>query len=589
MVSTTVTTMINTVINPVDVRVQRLILHILALAMFALLAYALVGFTFGTRGMMVGDDWYTAVTSEFDQYPLCLNAPTMINAQRLLLPTPMCVAIQLFGINMIAIHSITILGYTLYGIVWYLIVRQLFGLPLWMCVLVGVIAVVYPDNSGRMNAVWSSTILGMALTLLGILFLLYFQARPHNRLYLLVGCLIAAWGLLMYELLIGVWLFGLPIALFYKQRRINRTLVTSTLCVATTVAVYFFWRFLLLPQLAGDSQIIVGTSSEPIDLTNVAQFFSQVGEIYGMAIRMLPMSSVVTQWVGFSEAERGKLIFLTYLTVLAFAVLFVVFVRRERKLDVVCPAPNPAVIAPFFFGIGLIPLAVLPSLFTNRSFLETWYSPLGIPLGVSLALPLLLLVRHHHWRLGISCVTAFGAMIYGIIFSAHIALHSIHYTGSVCDFMLRMAAAIPEVPPETFVVVEITDPYLPMDEYIGSELLSLIYYNGERSPASYSYGHFGHNGYVLVKNLQVQMRDTGFGVDWVGMLPFLPMRYHPPLSSLPLDQTIALKYDTRSQLTILHLPTNLSATNGQGVPQDSEAFRRAQQVCGWFTPSLSGL
>src|SRR5688572_9626618 len=123
--------------------------ELLVLIVLLLLNWLYLGSAFGYHSLVGGDDWYMFAMSSLNQLAACTGIPNFHVPYRPLHPTPICVVYQLFGRSSIALTNLSFVAFGLTAFAWYGVSRNLFRLTSAQALLVALLYLSYPDDSGR--------------------------------------------------------------------------------------------------------------------------------------------------------------------------------------------------------------------------------------------------------------------------------------------------------------------------------------------------------------------------------------------------------------------------------------------------------
>ncbi|HVO44687.1 MAG TPA: hypothetical protein VMT34_18800, partial [Aggregatilineales bacterium] len=282
---------------------------------------------------------------------------------------PGCLSIRLLGTNPTGLY---ITGTVLYGLTafgWYALLRKAFALPAWLAFAAGTIFLSYPDFGSQYIASSQLRIAGSAALITSTWAILTFWEKPRRWGWLVLGFGLALLGLLTYEVLLGLWIVGLPLMLLYKDRRITWRWAIATTGIIALVAAYLVWRLVLLPRTYTATTILAGGGASTIflDPLNVLR---QLAPLYVLVYQNLRSAIDLTIGV-LASAEGGRLLALSLLAVGLAALILWRIGKRESPSLTSAVGRSLRESRTLFFAFWIaVPILALPFLFSTIATLR---------------------------------------------------------------------------------------------------------------------------------------------------------------------------------------------------------------------------
>lgn len=472
---------------------------------------------FGTHMTTQGDDWQMIASSHLGFYPACTGLQTWIVPYRPLHPTLYCLAYQVYGLDTSKYYAISALLYGGIAFMWYRVGKCLFHLPTWAGVLAGIIWLAFPDDLARQHLIGGFRLLGPLLSLVGMEVIL--SSRKLRTVIL--GCVIAFTGFLVYENLIGLWV-GLLIlhTMTANAERLFR--VRLVLSVIFTIASFTLWRTVIVPMTYTSATFVEGQHSFFNDWDyKLLQLKSTPFLPATNTIRSMYLTADQIPSLSPNELSQMR-IAATLCGILALVALF-------YRGDEVPHLPSRRAL----IGIGLLalPLGAAPYYLTELDFASEVFRSLNIPFGMSLvALGLILLLPRRAWKV----VGAAGAVCLVVYTSSAEALQVRGYkeeSKRLCNVLGQLTSALPYFEGGLILV----EGWQNTDAYQLSSIASAIW--GTPSKTQWSLGVNGAHGYHLSGVEKVEIK--GGLIHWEGLPPLALFKksgfvYNPLPAEVPV-------------------------------------------------------
>lgn len=490
-----------------------------------------------------GDAAMILAGSRAGWYPQCTGLEAWIVPWRALHVTPLCLAYDTFGLHMSQLVRFMALGYLLSALAWYAVTWYLFQ-SRWLSAVLAILWLVIPDAT-RLGLIAGARQFGPALTLMGIAFVLDFR-ESGKRWRLILGCVLGFLSLLVYETLIAVWLVGLPLAGWWKERAFMPRWRRLTLAALAVIAVYGLWR-VYVPTTFTANTLVEGVHSS--SLSNVSH---QAG-----AVPFLPAASVLRSAVPLAEfleaAPYSQTITLNALGAVAGLLVlgFLWLTWKDKR-------PQRGLTRS---GVILMFLTAAPFLLTELDLPNESFRSLGINYGFSLLLVGLLAYLPRRLRRGTLTVLVVSLSIYGSA-EAYTASQGWNGVGTLsCTFWGNLTEALAELPP--YVLIQGAPDAL-RDVYQMSSIAGLLYASPE-VPVNLQHGWAGLN---VLGVRYVWLKEGGYQAE--GIPPVALHRRVPLPDPFPFEFTAVV--DTQGK--VIHAPASLQGGN-------MGAQTRVQHLCDW--------
>jgi hypothetical protein len=558
---------------------------IIVSASFLLVGWATAGLLFGGRGLAGGDDWYIQAEMSLGQFPACIGITNFNMPWRPFAPTLYCLLYQVAGPNLNVIFLLNAFAYAALAFAWYGIVRNVFGVSPWFAFVIGLIVLVYPDDLVRLAMIGSVHVIGPAVTLYGIWAILTFWDRPLQRWRLVLGCLLGFCGFLAYETFFFVWAVGLPLALFYKNRGFSRRWLWTSFITESLLVEYLVWRYVIVPRTYTEKTVIFGNLPVRLELTailkQVIDSFINIGQVWVRNLQALasydPQNSDVNSAAIFTISIGVGLLIL-------LALYLVYRLDSGENATRLSNKPWALLIAMPI----LVILLAFPFYLLALDLIGDSFHTIGTPFAVSVGLIglLTLILRTRKLLVPITTIIVTALVTFSAAFSGYANVESQRNAKLTCDLFLRLTDVVERLPQNVYVII--TAPrgqVLPEsfgDLYRLTSYHAALFYEGPYTPDQYSYGYFGHLGYLIVTDSWAELMADGVKVFWPPWVTDT-LHVHEPLPKLaPLDHTLFIKYDPYHELTILSAPQALDGlVLRPSGGANSRASNLARHYCDW--------
>jgi hypothetical protein len=563
-------------------RTRHIVRDLVALTGLLVLSWCYYGFSLGSRGFISGDDWYLIAVSSFDQLPACTGFENFHNPWRPLVPTPVCLYLQVFGRSGIGLMSMPFVVYGFISWAWYGITRNVFGLSSALALVLGFLFLSYPDDNARYTMVGGLRQFGPLLALFGTWLVLSFWDNPYQKWRFIVGLFIAAISFLAYENLLLLWTVGLPVALAYKSGwRLSRRWLVVTAGVIAVPTVYLIWRFGFLPSTY---DLDAGLAGEYTVRFDPQLWFRQFTNSY--ALLSLAWQRPLN-WLSIPYATLDGALWLNIprVAVLGALAALASIGIVSRLDDTTYELPRGAILIGAM--VLVVPLVGGIYYFSTINLLQDQFRTSGISFAGSLGLVgALLLIRHPVARFGIAGLFLLATIGFMVVGSGHIIENWQTQSGLVCDFFSRLTSQVGKLPQNVYTVIrEFESPYettLFHDTYYMSSALAAIYNEGPYGPATYDYRRMGLSGYFLFVDSRAELDGERLRVDWAGQQTADLHAEQPLPDSIPLDQALLIEYAPMQELRIVSIPEGIDDFELTiSLEQPTEPSARVRAFCDW--------
>jgi hypothetical protein len=530
-------------------------IHIIVFFTFMFLCWFYFGLGFGAHPIDAGDDWIGIANSSFNFYPFCIgNATNYLNPWRPFLPTAGCIVVRLFGASPAPLYVMGTLLYALTAWAWFMLLQKAFALPHWLAFAAGILFLSIPDFSTPFLLSSQLRIVGSAEILIGTTLFLYFWDDMRSWYLALASLGFTLLGLLTYEVIISLWIIGLPLWLLRKEKRITRKWIFATVLIEGLFALYLFWRFFILPQTYVATTILGGAGASLIDFSPL-NVLRQLASLYiliyfnmNQAIHLLLDVFQRTDWL----QVLGECLLLTVLTTLVMHFM--------ARLELPSLASNMGRSSRttrrlFLVFFILVPILGFPFLLSTIPILTVGYISFGTSLAVSLGwVGFCLGARIPRTTIWLVVAGTLLTVFLGTMSSSTYA-YAQQQTAN-CDFATRFVKRFPQLPPNKYIVIRTKTQ---LDPWILSTFMGYLYYAGQQDSTHYDLGRMGYLGYFFYTDAAAQTTPEGITTHW-GNVPQLVTLH--PFSSLPVyipnDQAILVDYTQNDALVPISVAPSIT-------------------------------
>lgn len=505
---------------------------------------------FGAHMTMQGDDWQMIVSSHLGFYPACTGLQTWIVPYRPLHPTLYCLAYQVYGLDTSKYYALSALIYAGVAFMWRRVAGRLFALPAWLSVLAGLIWLAFPDDWSRQSLIGGFRLLGPLLSLVGMEVIL--SSRKLRTVIL--GCIIAFAGFLIYENLIGLWL-GLLVmyAFISKAERLFRVRLVIT--VVATVTLFTLWRTVIVPMTYTPATFVEGQHSFFNDWNyKLLQLKSTPFLPTTNTIRS--MYATADQLPAFDPKDLNQMrVAAVICGLLTLAAIY------SASADANLTSARALIVA----GLIALPLGAAPYYLTELDFTSELFRSFNVPFGVSLmAMGLLLLLPRRTWKV-CGAVTAVCLVVYTTSAEALQAKGYMVESNKLCGVLAQLASALPSFDGGMILV----EGWANTDAYQLSSIASAIW--GSPGKTQWSLGVNGSHGYHLSGVEKAEIK--GGMVYWEGL---------PPLALFKKTKVVFNPLPPETPVVVFRMEgeqVDLVYSNFDYKP-DGIARERVREMCG---------
>lgn len=560
--------------------------------LFGLLAVSwfFSGFMFGGRGFLYADDWLSIANSATGMYPYCTGVDNWVNPWRPFYPPPVCLIQTVFGPNTWVFNGTTFAIYALTAFAWFGIVRNVFKLSSWIAFVVAVLYIAVPDDEAWLASVGGFRLIGPMLTLYGSWLVLSFWDYPGQHWRLIVGCVLAAYSFLVYEILFALWTLGVPLALFYKSRRISLRLVVVTGLIGLVSVTNLLWRFVYLPTTYDGTNAILGAHGVTLDWANVLR---QVASSL-----ILPLYRWVDAVLWIMEGRAlgaggfGYDLYVLGVAGVAAGLTALLLVRLRRVSGESQAVPPTTGRNMFVFALLIVPLAALPYYVIYQDVVFTAYRSLGTSLTTSLLLVALFVTPVPRRTVRRLSVLAVVVVMFKTAVSGYHTESWQYRTSIICDFHLELASHIEQLPQGIYVAVTSDDKRLyerePLsyfwDSLLTSSVAMMLYHPGPYTPESYELSVMGHSGYLVSLALEVEPVDGGAVIEFPPEVQNIMHGFRPLPDVFPEDDLIVIDYTPFERFDIVAAPQRDDLVLYPDGDARGRAYQTMSGYCDWYTP-----
>ncbi len=546
------------------------------------------GFMFGGRGFLYSDDWFAVATSHAGMYTYCTAFENALTPWRPFHATPICLIQNVTSPNSWVYNLMSFVVFGLTGFAWYGIVRNVFRVSAWIAFVAAVIFVAAPDDEAWLSLVGWYRLVGPMLTLYGIGLVLRYWDHLGRWWTLLAGCLLTAFGFLMYETLFAVWTLGVPLALLYKARRLSWRLVWVTGAVGLVSVTNLLWRFWLMPityegPVVGQHNILIEPANvlRQVASSLLLPFFRWYDAV-GWAVTG---RSVGTGGVGYD-------LYVIAVALLAGGVM-ALFLYGLRSITDESQGVPPATGRNLLLaGFIIVPLASVPFYIVYLDVVFDAFRSLASTLTTSLLLVALFVTPIPRRTVRRLSVVAVVVVMFKTVVSGYQVESWQYRTGIYCDFYMNLAGHIEALPQDIYVAVTSEDETLlarePLsffwESVLSSSITMMMYHPGPYEPDSFNLGQMGYSGYLLAMAHEVEQAEGGAVIEFPPEVQNIMHALRPLPDVYPAEDLIIIDYTPFERFDIVAAPER----EGLVIDPDGNARGRAYETmsgyCDWYTP-----